>query len=192
MKIFVNNNNKTTVYVQKKDIEYLAYKLNIPIGGTIFKKTYGDGLRLQTEEEQDSFIEFTEQAEIEFFKNDSIILDYDTVKDLDIKGVDEKILECTMFLGDCMSDALDLLFDGPSLDEGEETFESFNNDVGSVDIRVEKTNYMITSLIEYKNHLKGTKKIKLPDAIKPKTLRFPKIKNPFAKKKNNENNEKQS
>jgi len=70
------------VYVQKNDIGFLN-QTDLPIPASIFMKVFGNGVTIIDNSNRFEFVKFEEKSEIEFFKNQDWIVDYDLVKDLD-------------------------------------------------------------------------------------------------------------
>lgn len=159
MKIFT----KDSVYVQISDINYLINELSILLPPTIPQTVYGtsDGLRIIDKTNEDEFVRFTDEEAIKFFKDDSIILDYDEVKDLDelrIKSLlDEVLLRSTNIL----LDSTLLLFK----DTSEDDLEEIEKKGSSYNLEADKLVYRQKALYAYLNYLKGKSKMVLPDEV---------------------------
>lgn len=78
MKIITNE----AVYVQKNDIGFLN-QTDLPIPASIFLKVFGNGITIIDNSNRFEFVKFEGESEIEFFKSQDWIVDYDSVKDLD-------------------------------------------------------------------------------------------------------------
>lgn len=77
MKIFKDN----AVYVQKNDMVYLN-QTDIPIPASIFMKVFGHGITIIDERNRYEFVKFEAPEEIDFFKEQDWIVDYNEIRDL--------------------------------------------------------------------------------------------------------------
>lgn len=91
MKIITND----AVYVQKNDIGFLT-QTDLSIPATIFLKVFGSGITIIDDSNRFEFVKFTEQSEIEYFRNLDWIVDYNEVKDL----TDDQIMELGRSIAD--------------------------------------------------------------------------------------------
>ena len=82
------------VYVQKNDIGFLN-QTDLPIPASIFLKVFGNGITIIDNSNRFEFVKFEEESEIEFFKNQDWIIDYDSVKDLDVAQIIELVQNVT-------------------------------------------------------------------------------------------------
>lgn len=83
MKIFANNK----VYVQKNDLTYLLHNAKeIPV--SIFEKVF-NGIFIVTDDNRYEFIEFSKPEEIEFFKKNEWMVDYNSLDGM----TEEQIIE---------------------------------------------------------------------------------------------------
>lgn len=73
MKIFANNK----VYVQKNDLTYLLHNAK-EIPTSIFEKVF-NGIFIVTDDNRYEFIEFSKPEEIEFFKKNEWMVDYNSL-----------------------------------------------------------------------------------------------------------------
>lgn len=85
-KIVPYGNHKFKIFVQRSDIKRLV-ELNIPIPSSIFTKIVKE-LECITEENKNSFIEFTDSDEMIFFVEQDWILDYNVYKDFSLVELD--------------------------------------------------------------------------------------------------------
>lgn len=72
---------ENSIYVQKKDIIEMSGMVDT-IPASIFMKMYGEGVVIIQGEQVYEFIEFDDQAEIDFFNKLDWILNYNDVKNL--------------------------------------------------------------------------------------------------------------
>lgn len=77
MKIFNNN----VIYVQKNDLAYLT-SFDVDIPASIFLKVFGEGAVIIDDHNRYDFVEFDSESEIEFFKSQDWIINYNELKDL--------------------------------------------------------------------------------------------------------------
>ena len=77
MKIITEN----AVYVQKNDLGFLN-QTNLAIPASIFMKVFGNGITIIDDSNRYEFVRFEEESEIDFFKEQDWIVDYNSVKDL--------------------------------------------------------------------------------------------------------------
>lgn len=83
MKIFANNK----VYVQKNDLTYLLHNAK-EIPASIFEKVF-NGIFIVTDDNRYEFIEFSKPEEIEFFKKNEWMVDYNSLDGM----TEEQIIE---------------------------------------------------------------------------------------------------
>lgn len=88
MKILNEEKENDKIYVQINDILFLA-SLEINLPKTINKKRLNE-LKLSAKDNEATFIEFTNNEEIEFLKNIKYIIDYNEYINLSIEELEEK------------------------------------------------------------------------------------------------------
>lgn len=76
MKVITND----AIYVQMNDLAYLMTS-DTPIPASIMMKVFGRGMVIINDDNRYDFVRFTEDDEIEFFKDLDWIVDYDELKD---------------------------------------------------------------------------------------------------------------
>ncbi|MBR4830329.1 MAG: hypothetical protein IKZ96_00990 [Bacilli bacterium] len=182
MKIFTEN----AVYVQRKDIDYISNELSIILPASIITKTYGDGIQLIDSSHSREFIRFTEPEEIEYFRNEDIILDYNEVKGLTVKGLNLLINQTSIEIGNILCEAKALLTDHRLDFEDDEEDDDFTSSIDKIDLEVDKVSHRLKSLIEFKNYKRRKTKLELPVEVIKTHPSF--IKGLLPRKRKNPNN----
>lgn len=146
MKIFRNE----AVYVQKNDVAYFN-KFDEPILASVYVKLFSEPVNIVNDRNRYEFIKYDEEKEIEFFKKQEWILDYDDVKSL----TDEELIQ----LGTSFSDKLNEL---ASVINNPLTEESKKIDLYE---QYQKLQYKMYSLRDYIWYKQGQLDMKFPIEI---------------------------
>lgn len=162
MKIFT----KDSVYVQISDINYLVNTLGILAPSIVLQTVYGtsDGLMIIDNSMGNTFVKFTDEEVIKFFKDDNIILDYDEVKGKDEKGIRVLLDEITSESKDILLEAKDCLFS-----DDEDKLEEMSKKADSFNLALDRIGHRQKSLYAYINYLKGKSKMVLPEEVLEET-----------------------
>lgn len=153
MKIITND----AAYVQKNDIAYLN-QTDLDIPASIYLKTCETGTFIVDDSNRYEFIQFNEPAEIQFFKNQDWILDYNQVKDMtedELIEYGEKIITQYNELAETFN----------ALSEQERIQNT------ELDMRCDLLGFKIFSLHDFIFYRKGLLEIQLPSEL-PKESPF--------------------
>lgn len=152
MKIFRNE----AVYVQKNDVAYFN-KFDEPILASVYVKLFSEPVNIINDRNRYEFIKYEEAEEIEFFKKQEWILDYDTVKSLS----EEELIKLGCSFSDKLNELASVINNPSTLkDTAKELYEQY-----------QKLQYKMYSLRDYIWFKKGMLDMKIPEEIeseKPK------------------------
>lgn len=86
MKLFHSENGKKVVYVQMKDLLYLAQEIDLKIPAAVYTEVF-EGLKIQNNTYLMNFIRFEKEEEIQFFEKLDFIIDYNEYKNFSDKQI---------------------------------------------------------------------------------------------------------
>ena len=147
MKIIMENE----VYVQKNDLGFMNHT-QLAIPASIFMKVFGNGVTIIDDSNRYEFVRFDEKSEIDFFKEQDWIVDYNSVKDLSEEEI-KKIFDETVNQMDDISEKYNKM---SSLEQAN------NSHMAAQYERLEFKLYSLRDILWFKQ---GHLEISLPDGI---------------------------
>lgn len=93
MKLFHTERGKEVVYVQLNDIMYLFHETDIPMPASIFTEIFVDKPLIVCDSNRFDFLRFKKENEVQFFKKQDFIIDFDEYKNLTDEEFDQKAIE---------------------------------------------------------------------------------------------------
>lgn len=146
MKIFRNE----AVYVQKNDVAYFN-KFDEPILASVYVKLFSEPVNIINDRNRYEFIKYDEEQEIEFFKKQEWILDYDDVKSL----TDEELIQLGTSFSDKLNELASVINNPSTLEEtAKALYEQY-----------QKLQYKMYSLRDYIWYKQGKLNINFPKEI---------------------------
>lgn len=152
MKIFKKEGEVIkSVFVQRNDLGFLN-DIDTPIPASIYMKSFNRGSNIINNRNRFDYIEFTEQNEIEYFKNTDFILDYEEYANLSLEELEIKCDEVGKQIGEIAEK-----YNAFSASEKIKNKKMYD--------RFEQLKFMIYGIADLYEKTQSNEEIKLPEGI---------------------------